>query len=122
VALAAFSFSYLGNNGGIADARALAFCVMVYAQLFLALSARSPTLIWGQLGYLSNPMLLLAIVASGLLQLAVILLPILHPVFEMTAYPLRHWLLIAVLALTPVTLIELAKLARAYLLSTRGRL
>ena len=91
----------------------MTFCVVVYAELLRALAARSQTLTWGQLGFFSNPLLLVAIIVSGLLQIGIVVTPFLQPVFDVTAHPPAEWLFIAVLALTPVTVIEMTKLIQA---------
>lgn len=113
VALTAFGYMYLRHPENVSEARAMTFCVVVYAELLRALAARSQTLTWGQLGFFSNPLLLVAIVVSGLLQISVIVTPFLQPVFEVNTHPAAEWLFIAVLGLTPVTVIELVKLMHA---------
>lgn len=110
VGLAAFAFSYLRHPQEIKDARAMTFCVVVYAELLRALAARSQKLTWGQLGFFTNPMLLLALVVSGLLQVSIVVLPLTQSVFEVSTHPLWEWGVIVALALTPVTAIELTKL------------
>lgn len=113
VALTAFAFIYLRHPHDAAEARAMTFCVVVYAELLRALAARSQSLTWGQLGFFSNPLLLVAILVSGLLQIGIVVTPFLQPVFDVTAHPPAEWLFIAVLALTPVTVIETTKLIQA---------
>ena len=49
---------------------------------------------------------------SGLLQMSVVLIPFARPVFETVMHPLWEWAVLISLALTPVTVIELTKLAR----------
>ena len=88
----------------------MTFCVVVYAELFRALAARSPTLTLGQLGFWTNPQLLLAIIVSGLLQVSVAVFPFTQSVFDVPAHSLGEWSTIVVLALTPVTVIEIFKL------------
>ena len=62
-----------------------------------------------ELGPLTNPHLLGAILISGLLQLSVVILPFAQPAFESATGLGRTWILICILALAPVTVIELAK-------------
>jgi P-type Ca2+ transporter type 2C len=111
VALAAFGLSYLAHPDQPDRARAMTFCVVVYAELLRALAARSQTLTLGQLGLLSNPQLLLAIAVSGMLQASVAIVPMTQLVFDVPTHSTAEWLTIVILALTPVTLIELGKLA-----------
>lgn len=109
--LAAFGFM-MWRHDDVERARAMTFCVMVYAELLRSLAARSPTLTLAQLGWFTNPTLVLAIVVSGMLQLSVVVMPFTQNVFDTVAHDAIEWLGIIVLALVPVTLIELRKLAR----------
>lgn len=113
VGLTAFGVSYLQHPGQVERARAMAFCVVVYSELFRALAARSQTLTWGQLGFFSNPTLLVCILVSGLLQLSIVVLPFTQPVFDVATHPAWEWLLIVALALAPVSVIEIMKLMRS---------
>jgi Ca2+-transporting ATPase len=109
VSLAAFADVY-ARHGDIERARATTFCVVVYAELFRALAARSTTHTAWQLGLLTNPSLLLAIIVSGMLQLSVAAFPFTQRVFDVPAHTMAEWLHIVVLSLTPVTIIEVSKL------------
>jgi Ca2+-transporting ATPase len=109
VGLAAFGLSYT-QHGDAGQARAATFCVIVYAELLRALAARSPTRTLFQLGVFSNPQLLMAIAVSGMLQASVAIVPFTQRVFDVPAHSMVEWTTIAILALTPVTLIELGKL------------
>ena len=115
VAALGFWLIYQGDEAHLARARTVAFCVTAYAQLFFAIGCRSQTSTLPQLGLFSNPHLLGAIVISGLLQLGVVMLPFAQPVFEVTAPPTREWLLVILLSLTPVTIVEVVKLLRAFI-------
>ena len=78
-----------------------------------------------ELGLFSNPYLLAAIVASVLLQIGTVTIPGVRHVFGVDELPMWDWWLIFVLALAPVTIIEVAKLIRARLLmrsSDKGRI
>lgn len=111
VGLAAFGFGYQHEND-LSEARTLTFCVVVYAELFRALAARSQTWTFWQLGWWSNPYLFAAVTISALLQIGIIALPFVRPVFEASPHTWTEWLVLSALALTPVTVIELAKLVR----------
>jgi len=113
VALGAFTFAGWTYTHDVAAARAMTFSVLVYAELFRALAARSLTRTWGQLGFFSNPALLLAVVLSGLLQLGIVLLPFTQTVFQISLHSTWDWLVVFGLALMPVTCIELVKLIHA---------
>lgn len=110
VGIVAFGLSLQHEPGNVDRARSMTFCVVVYAELFRALAARSPTLTLWQLGFWTNPQLLLAIAVSGLLQLSVAVFPFTQQVFDVPAHSVSEWGSIVVLALTPVTAIEVFKL------------
>ncbi len=115
--LTAFAIVYLKNPDSqetLAHARTTAFCVLVYAELFRAWAARSATRTFWQLGAFTNPYLFGAVILSALLQLCLILLPFTRPVFDATAHADWEWEAIVILSLTPVTVIEIAKLVCQY--------
>ena len=116
-----FWLIYQGDETHLARARAVAFCVMAFSQLFFAIGCRSQRFTMPELGLFSNPYLFGAIVISGLLQLSVVTLPFAQPVFGVATHLVWEWLLIGALALTPVTIIELVKLLRAALRKRRER-
>ena len=109
-----FWLIYRGDDTQLARARAVAFCVCAFAQLFFATGCRSQRFTMPELGLFSNLPLFGAIVISGLLQLCAVTLPFAQPVFEVATHLSSEWLLIGVLSLTPVTIIEVVKLLRAF--------
>ena len=112
-ALTGFHLIYQGGSGDLGHARVVAFCVMGLPQLFYASAARSRTTTAFELGLFSNPYLLAAVTAPALLQLGVVLLPFVQPVFGVKAVPRAgEWGLIVGLALLPAALIELGKVLR----------
>ncbi len=111
-----FWIIYQGDEVHLARARAVTFCITAYSQLFFAIGCRSQRFTMPELGLLANPHLFGAIVISGLLQISVVTLPFAQPVFEVATHLSWEWLLVGVLALTPVTIIEFLKLLRAALL------
>jgi Ca2+-transporting ATPase len=113
VAALGFWIIYQGDESHLARARTVTFCITAFAQLFFAIGCRSQRFTMPELGVFSNPHLLGAIGISGLLQLSVVTLPFAQPVFGITAHPSWEWLLVFLLALTPVTIIEVGKLLRA---------
>ena len=110
VGITAFAVSLNWHHGDAEDARAMTFCVLVYAELFRALAARSQSLTQFQIGIFSNPFLLLAITVSAMLQVGIAVLPFTKSLFDVPTHTPPEWLIILALALTPVTLIELVKL------------
>lgn len=102
-----------GDSQKLAEAQVVAFCILGFAQLLYAFTCRSQERTAFSLGLASNPALLLAICVSAVLQLAVILVPALHPVFGVEAYPtMPEWALIAGLTLVPATIVECYKWMR----------
>ena len=109
-----FWLIYQGNEAQLGRARAVAFCVCSFSQLFFAIGCRSQRFTMPELGLFTNLPLFGAIVISGLLQLSAVTLPFAQPVFEVATHLSSEWLLIGVLSLTPVTIIEVVKLLRAF--------
>jgi Ca2+-transporting ATPase len=109
VCLAAFWMSYRGDPDAMPHARTFTFCVAAFAQLFFALGCRSDRATVLSQGLLSNPWLVGAILISALLQLTVVMLPFARPVFEVGTDLGRGWIAVVLLALIPVTVIELVK-------------
>jgi Ca2+-transporting ATPase len=120
VGLAAFGISY-GHDGDVTKARTMTFCVVVYGELFRALAARSKIWTFWQLGPATNPYVFAAVAISALLQVSIIALPFTRPIFEASSHTPFEWLLLVLLALTPVTVIELVKLGRQFFHPTISR-
>jgi Ca2+-transporting ATPase len=74
-----------------------------------------------ELGLFSNPYLFGAVAVSGLLQFSAVALPFARPVFESVEHHAWEWVALLLLALTPVTLIEAAKLLWVRLTAGRPR-
>jgi Ca2+-transporting ATPase len=114
VSAVAFYVVYRGNAENINAARTAAFCTVAFSQLFFSFGCRSERYTLPQLGFLSNPWLLGAIAISTLLQLTVVTLPFLQPMFKVDSTGFTwQWLMIVTLALAPVSFIEVTKLVRA---------
>lgn len=109
-----FALVYRDDEANLPRARTMAFCIVSYAFIFYALSCRSFRRTMPELGLFTNPALLGAIAISCLLQLSVVTLPFARPVFETAAHFGWEWGILALLALMPVTVIEVSKLIRAW--------
>src|SRR5262249_788552 len=99
----------------VAEARAMkaTFCIMALSQLFFSIGCRSHKRTMPQLGPFSNPYLIGAIVVSGILQRAVVVIPFLQPLFEAdAALTGLEWGVVLALSLVPATVIELEKIIR----------
>lgn len=62
-----------------------------------------------------------AVAISALLQVSIIALPFTRPIFEASSHTPLEWLLLVLLALAPVTVIELVKLGRQFFHPTISR-
>jgi Ca2+-transporting ATPase len=94
-----FAF-YLRESGNLTLARTIAFCTLVFFQLFYVFTCRTEdyTLKWSNL--FANSLLVMAVLFSLLLQIMVIYLPFLQRVFHTTPLNLEHWVVITLTALT----------------------
>ena len=110
VCLVAFWLAWQGDDTRVRHARTVTFCVAAFAQLFFAIGCRSDHRTAIQLGFFTNPALVMAVVLSALVQLAVVMLPPTQSVLEVGAIPLGEWGLVLGLAVVPVTVLEVAKL------------
>jgi Ca2+-transporting ATPase len=113
VSLSGFWLVYRNNPDNTNDARTVTFCVAAFTQLLFSIGCRSHRYTMPELGPFTNPHLFGAIAISGLLQLAVVTVPFMQPVFEVKRALGWEWLYVAGLALVPVTVIEVVKLVRA---------
>jgi hypothetical protein len=93
-----------------------AFVTLALSQLLFSLGCRSFRYTMPQLGLFTNPWLSAAIAASTLLQIGVVTIPFVRPVFDVVPVSFAwEWGAIALLAMTPVTVIEVTKLVQARL-------
>jgi Ca2+-transporting ATPase len=110
----AFYAVYRGRGENLAEARTFAFVTVALTQLFFSFGCRSFRYTLPELGLFSNPWLSAAIIASILLQIAAVTIPFARPIFDVVPVAATwEWGLVALLALTPVTVIEVTKLVRA---------
>ena len=83
---------------------------IVCAQLFYALTFRSPLKSFFQTGIFSNIYLIGAVVLGLILQLAVLLIPFMRNAFKLEMLDMNGWLTVIGLGLVPFTINEIAKL------------
>ena len=102
----------------LTEARNLAFSVLVFGELFRAFAARSTTRVFWEVGAFSNWWLLGVVVFSVLMQLGMHYLPMAQAVFQIGPLSAADCGLTLLVALGPVTVIEMSKLVRRWL--TRG--
>ncbi len=119
---------YLGSRGlsggalNIPLGETMAFAVLAFSQLVHALNLRSSHSLF-RIGLHSNWYMVGAFAASALLMVAVLLIPVLQGVFELTSMTGAQWGLCALLALVPFVVMELYKGVRSliHFLKTRRR-
>ncbi len=104
----------------LVEARNLAFSVLVFGELFRAFAARSTTRVFWEVGAFTNLRLLGVVVVSVLLQLGIHHIPVAQDIFEIGALSAADCVLTLLVALVPVTVIELSKLARRSTVFRRG--
>jgi P-type Ca2+ transporter type 2C len=92
ITLAAFSYFLRQPTGSLALARTMAFTVLVVSQLMHVFECRSETRNIWEIGPLSNPYLVGAVVSSLVMLTAVVYIPALQPVFRTVALQPGHWL------------------------------
>jgi Ca2+-transporting ATPase len=107
-------FVWALNTRDLVEARNLAFSVLVFGELFRAFAARSTTRLFWEVGAFTNVRLLGVVVFSVLLQLGIHHIPTAQVVFEIGPLSAADCALTLLVALVPVTVIELAKLARRH--------
>jgi Ca2+-transporting ATPase len=106
----------------LSEARNLAFSVLVFGELFRAFAARSTTHLFWEVGAFTNLRLLSVVVLSVLLQLGIHHLPAAQRVFDLEPLSVTDCAVTLIVALIPVTAIELAKLMRRQRALQRGEL
>ena len=107
VALSAFAWEW-SRDQNLAHARDAAFSVLVMAELCRAFGARSATRTVWQVGCVSNPQLVVIVLASLALQYALHALPPLQRLFGTTPVSLSHYGAWLLLGSIPLLAVELA--------------
>jgi len=108
-ALSSFVVSYLWLKTSLDMARTIAFSTLVFIQLLHSLSFRSEKCSILSPASFANKYLLLAIFGSVLLQLCVLYLPFLQPIFRTISIGPREWLVIGLSCIIPTIVIDLVK-------------
>lgn len=112
IALGAFSYSLYGLHQDLDQARTVAFTVMVVAQLVHAFNCRSERWSLFQLGVGTNRALVWAVLLSLAIQIAVLTVPAVAPVFKVAPLPVEDWALMGAMGLLPFVIMETVKLFR----------
>ncbi|MGE0393435.1 MAG: cation-translocating P-type ATPase [Vicinamibacterales bacterium] len=96
----------------LSEARNLAFSVLVFGELFRAFAARSTTRLFWEVGAFTNLRLLGVVVFSVLMQLGIHHIPAAQALFEIGPLSAADCALTLLVAMLPVTVVEVSKLAR----------
>ncbi len=107
-----FVVGMLIPGGDLELARTMAFCTLVFSQLFHVLDCKSETRGIFEVGLLSNPYLVGAICVSISMQLAAVYLPFMQPIFKTVALNSMHWAIILTVAGGPSIFIGLYRSLR----------
>ena len=107
-------FVWALNARDLTEARNLAFSVLVFGELFRAFAARSTTRVFWEVGAFTNMRLLGVVVFSVLLQLGIHHIPAAQAVFEIGPLSSADCALTLLVAMGPVTVIEVTKLVRRW--------
>ncbi len=91
-------------------AMTMAFCTLSLVQLAHSLNVRSHDKSIFTIGVFSNLYVIGAIVAAGLLQVAVIAIPAINKLFKVTPLTLEQWGIVIVLSLLIIPIVEVVKL------------
>ena len=92
--------------------RTVAFTTLVFFELFLVFAIRSPRQTIWQIGLFTNKKLILAVIASMMLQVMVIYTPFLQGVFETEALTVLDWLETILISFTAFAFVEVLKVVR----------
>ena len=119
--LGIFVLELAEHPGDIVRARSVAFTTIVFFELFLVFSIRSPRETLWKVGILTNKKLLLAVAVSAALQIAVIQLPFLEQVFKTEALDLSDWVQTFVVGFTAFLFVEVSKVVRRFVQKRTAR-
>jgi Ca2+-transporting ATPase len=108
-----FVLAHGADDANLPQARTVAFAIAAFSQLLYAFAFRSERRTLPQLGLFSNRALLVAVTVAALLQFAAIELPFVRPLFETVRPSPDQWGLIVLLALAPVSAVEVTKIVRS---------
>lgn len=96
--LLVFVMGYYLTDGNLVLSRTMAFATLVFSQLFHVFDCKSEKYSPFEVGFLSNPYLLVAVCISILMEMAVIYVPLLQPIFKTAPLNIYHWTLILLVA------------------------
>lgn len=95
--------------------KTVAFCTIALTQSFFSMACRSFTKTIPQLGLFSNLYTLFATVGTVAIQMVLVSIPATSSLLASVPLDFNDWLIVFGLALIPVTLVELAKVAKMFM-------
>src|SRR5881396_2789353 len=105
-------FLELQEGADAVRARTVAFTTIVFFELFLVFSMRSPRQTIWQIGLFTNTKLILAVLASMALQVAVIYIPFLHGVFGTEPLTVLDWVETLLISFSAFAFVDVLKVVR----------
>ena len=96
----------------LAHAQTMAFMVISFSQLVHSLNMRNTSKSIFKVGFFTNKLLLLSILAGIVLQSIILFVPALRDIFKVYLLNTTDWLWIVILSLMPLVLNEIVKLFR----------
>ena len=105
---------YVLSDADVADATAntMAFSTLVFCELTRSFAVRSENRSIFEIGFFSNPAMNKAFVVSMALQLSVLFIPFLQPIFNIAPLTATEWATVIILSLMPLIVSEIAKKMR----------
>ena len=102
---------YVLSDPLLADgtANTMAFATLVFCELTRAFAVRSERMSIFQIGLFSNKAMNKAFLVGLVLQLAVLLIPFLQPIFHITPLTGIEWICVVILSLLPLVISEITK-------------
>ncbi len=104
----------INTGASLGYARTFIFCLIVTFELWSAFAARSEKYSLFKVGVFANRWLVIAVISSLALQLAVVYIPFLQPVFGTVPLSLKDWGIIFLLSSSALISVEIAKFLRPY--------
>ncbi|MCK5587914.1 MAG: calcium-transporting P-type ATPase, PMR1-type [Candidatus Lokiarchaeota archaeon] len=104
-----YAWSVNVRHVSIQKAQTIAFTMLVMFEMFNAFNCRSEKHSITKLGLFTNAWLLLAVASSIVLQLAVIYVPFLQPLFNTAPLTLAEWVIIIVVSSSVILVVEAGK-------------
>jgi Ca2+-transporting ATPase len=104
------AFAWASARWPLSEARTLAFTTLVFSELLRVFAARSSVHIYWQVGVFSNLHVIWVVAVSALVQVALPYVPLTARLFDLVPLPADALAAAGVLALVPVSAIELWKL------------